>query len=160
MTNSTPNYIPKKVLRNYSLKELICNIAYMTECGSFLRAELIHRLAEPNSRLQNYLQDYDQQQQEQEETVVMQEWPDISEDKKEVVRNIKYANDVNQSVKIILESGWDFTDPARMMIKTPAEVEALLESLISGRRLSYGDLHGSYKRLFDMIVDSWFRSAR
>jgi hypothetical protein len=61
-------------------------------------------------------------------------------------------------VEEFLTSGWDFTDPAGKMHKSPDEVKTLLTGLIESRvPRSYSDLTGTFKFLFDHIWDAYGR---
>lgn len=64
---------------------------------------------------------------------------------------------LRKAAEVLLDSGWDYTDPGVLMEKPPQEIEQFLRDL-TGTIGKYTDLQDSpYKRLIRMIFDAYCR---
>jgi hypothetical protein len=80
-------------------------------------------------------------------------------DNRSTVDKLTTDASIYHAVDAMLESGWDFIDPEKRMIKTPEEVSRFLESMRDGPTTSYGELHPSHQGLLRMIRDAWWRAV-
>lgn len=67
---------------------------------------------------------------------------------------------LRQAATALLNTGWDYRDPAGLMSKTPAEVADVLQKLSVEGFGSYRDLPDTtYSRLIKMIFEAYGRSC-
>ena len=76
------------------------------------------------------------------------------------VRNIKFQRSVTDAIEIILGSGWDFTDPRRILEGDPAYLRKFLNSLLEGRAMSWQDIPMGMRKLLGYIVDAWLAAHK
>jgi hypothetical protein len=84
----------------------------------------------------------------------------ISKEDREIVRNIKFQRSIEDAIEIILESGWDFTDPRRRLEGDPEYLRKFLTSHLEGRAMAWDDMPLGKRRLLGYIVDAWLAAHK